>query len=75
MYVYQHCDCLGRLRESATYPDEQRRPGLVGKHSICGHIVSCMVECLNGCKKKKRQSYGASWRDATSIRYIVLLSV
>ena len=58
------------MRESATYPDEQGRPGLVGKHSIRGHIVSCMDLCLNGCNrcgKSKRQSYGASWRGAASI--------
>lgn len=35
--------CLGRLGESATYPDDQRRLGFVEKGSIRSHGVVCVV--------------------------------
>lgn len=53
--------------ESATYPDDQRRLGFVGKCSIHCHGVSYVVSCSCRYEKSKRQNYEAFWRGAGSI--------
>lgn len=56
-----------QVGESATYPDDQRRLGSVGKSSIRCHGVVCVVSFSGRYEKSRKESYGAFWRGAVSI--------